>query len=194
MKVQHIVLTSEFGSGARLIGQQLAGDLNIPFYGEEILLNMVAEQLNIDKNILKLFDDSFIENKRFQQESVTEQQIIESYTSTIKSLAGEGPCIFMERGSDFILKESVPFLNVYVYTSNMEKKRERATRVGGVDKSMTESFVLQQALQRKHFYQRYTKIQRGVINEYDLCINSDTLTDDPLDMSKCVNILKSVMS
>lgn len=172
----------------------MADDLKIPFYGEEILLIMVTEQLNIDKNILKLFDESFIENKRFQQESVTEQQIIESYTSTIKSLAGEGPCVFMERGSDFILKESVPFLNVYVYTSNMEKKRERATKVGGVDKSMTESFVLQQELQRKHFYQRYTNVQRGVINEYDLCINSDTLTDEPLDMSKCVNIIKSVMN
>lgn len=194
MKIQHIVLTSEFGSGARLIGQQLADDLNIPFYGEEILLTMVAEQLNIDKNILKLFDDSFIENKSFQLESVTEQQIIEAYTLMIKNLADEGPCIFMERGSDFILKENVPFLNVYVYTSDMEKKHERAVRIGGVDESIAESFVLQKTLQRKHFYQCYSNVQRGVMNEYDLCINSDTLTDDALDISKCVNLLKNIKS
>ncbi|ATH64046.1 hypothetical protein BJG89_01010 [Staphylococcus nepalensis] len=184
---QYIVFTSEYGSGARLIARQLAETLDIPFYGEVDLLNETAKYLEIDTQVLHNFD---------QYGEVAEidiEKIIDGYQTVILNIVHKGPCILMERDADYILKDAVSFLNVYVYAPDIAKKIERAVKIAGQSEENTKAFIQQQEQSRAAFYQQYTDITRAELSEYDLCLNSDTLTGNALDMSICVDIIKSAL-
>ncbi|MCM3519833.1 cytidylate kinase-like family protein [Staphylococcus xylosus] len=184
---QYIVFTSEYGSGARLIARQLAETLGIPFYGEVDLLNETAKYLEIDTQVLHNFD------QYGEVAEIDTEKIIDGYQAVILNIVHKGPCILMERGADYILKDAVSFLNVYVYAPDITKKIERAVKIGGESEGNAEIFIQQQEESRSLFYKRYTNITRGKLAEYDLCINSDSLTDLTLDMTKCIDIIKKAM-
>lgn len=188
-----IVLTSELGSGARLIGKSLAERLNIVFYGEEDLLIMAAQESGIDEEILRDYDKQLADNSISNIDSKLSNQIFRAYSNAIFKLAEAGPCVLMERGADIVLQGKKDFLNVYIYTSNIGKKVERCIRVGGVTAEEAPAFIEKQTLQRERYYQSFSDIKRGRMNEYDLCLNTDVFTGDALDMNKCVDIIIASM-
>ncbi|MDW8563553.1 cytidylate kinase-like family protein [Staphylococcus shinii] len=187
MERQYIVFTSEYGSGARLIARKLAETLNIPFYGEEDLLIETAKYLEIDTQVLHNFD------QYGEVAEIDTEKIIDGYKAVILNIVRKGPCILMERGADYILRDVCSFLNVYVYAPNITKKIERAVKIAGQSEENAKAFIQQQEQSRAAFYQQYTDITRAELSEYDLCINSDTFTGSALDMSICVDIIKSAL-
>lgn len=187
MEKQYIVFTSEYGSGARLIARELAKVLGIPFYGEEDLLNETAKRLDIDPQILRNFDQDG------EAKGLITEDIIGGYREVVLDIVHKGPCILMERGTDYILKGVVPFLNIYVYATDNNKKIERAVKIAGQSEEKAKMFIQQQEKLRSEYYEKYTDITRAKLSEYDLCLNSDTLTENALDMKKCVDIIKAAI-
>ncbi|WP_436955985.1 AAA family ATPase [Staphylococcus sp. AS1337] len=92
-----------------------------------------------------------------------------------------------------MLRDAISFLNVYVYAPNITKKIERAVKIGGQSEENAKAFIQQQEQSRAAFYQQYTDITRAELSEYDLCKNSDTFTGNALDLSICVDIIKSAL-
>ncbi|GGP08448.1 cytidylate kinase-like family protein [Oceanobacillus neutriphilus] len=184
-----IVLTSELGSGARLVGKSLSEKLNIAFYGEEDLLIRAAHESGLDEAILKEYDKQLVCSSLSSMDSDLSKQVFQAYSDTIFKLVEAGPCILMERGADIILKGRKDFLSVYTYTSNSDKKIERCIRVGGITAEEAPAFIEEQSLQRERYYQSFSDIKRGKMNEYDICLNTDVFTEDALDMTKCVDII-----
>ncbi len=198
MKKKYIVLTSEYGSGARLIGKRLAKDLGIKFYGEEDLLIKAAKESGMDEKVLREYDEKlanvdFNNSTTGDSESGIAAEIFNVYASAILKAVEEGPCILMERGADIVLKDKVDFLNVYTYTSELDKKIERCMRVVGVAEKDAPKFIESQSMQRKLYYQSFSSIERGKMNEYDLCINTDKFDADALEMEKCAAIIKAAL-
>lgn len=203
MTKKYIVFTSEYASGARLIAKELEKKLGIKFYGEEDLLIRTAKDSGIDEKILREYDER-LANSKFDETSQLNKESLESgydlglkiynaYSDTILKIVEEGPCILMERGADIVLKGKVNFLNVYAYGSDMDKKKDRCERVGGIPKKDAPEYIAKQELQRKVYYNTFSSIERGKMSEYDLCINTDTLTVDSLGMEKCVEIIKAAL-
>lgn len=201
MTKKYIVLTSEYASGVRLVGKLLAEQLGIKFYGEEDILVKAAKESGIGEKELREYDVK-LANTAFNQDSQLNEDKLDSndnlslkiynaYSSAILKAVEEGPCILMERGADIVLKGKVDFLNVYAYSSDMKKKIERCIRVGGFSEEDAPKIVAGQDMQRKLYYSSFSNIERGKINEYDLCINTDTLTNDALGMKKCAEIIKA---
>lgn len=48
-------------------------------------------------------------------------------------------------------------------------------------------------MQRKLYYQSFSNIERGKMDEYDLCLNTDKFDTDALAMEKCAEIIKSAV-
>ncbi|MGW7977083.1 hypothetical protein BU116_07605 [Staphylococcus xylosus] len=86
-----------------------------------------------------------------------------------------------------MLRDAISFLNVYVYAPNITKKIERQSEENA------KAFIQQQEQSRAAFYQQYTDITRAELSEYDLYKNSDTFTGNALDLSICVDIIKSAL-
>lgn len=201
MTKEYIVFTSEYASGARLVGKALEEKLGIKFYGEEDLLIRAAKESGIDEKVLREYDEK-LANINFDKDSSLDKEALKddlaisvynAYSAAILKLVEEGPCILMERGADIVLKDKVDFLNVYAYSSNMEKKIERCVRVAGVPEKDSPEFIANQVMQRKVYYSLFSDIERGNMSEYDLCINTDTFTGDALGMEKCAEIIKAAL-
>lgn len=201
MTKKYIVFTSEYASGARLIGKALEKKLGIKFYGEEDLLIKTSKESGIDEKVLRDYDEK-LANSKFNETSNKESlnleedlglKIYNAYSDTILKIVEEGPCILMERGADIVLKEKIDFLNVYAYSKNMNKKIERCERVAGIPKEDAPEFIVSQDMQRKIYYSSFSSIERGKMSEYDLCINTDPFTIDALGMEKCAEIIKAAL-
>lgn len=203
MAKNYIVLTSEYGSGARLLGQRLSEELGIKFYGEEDLLIRAAKESGLEENILREYDErlasietnesSQLDSRVLDSDVELSVRIFKAYSFTILKIVGEGPCIIMERGADIVLRGKVDFLNVYTYTSDIKKKIERCMRVVGVKEEDAPKFINSQSMQRELYYKSFSNIERGKMNEYDLCINTDKFDSNALAMEKCAEIIKSAM-
>lgn len=203
MSKNYIVFTSEYASGARLIAQALQKKLGIKFYGEEDLLIRTAKESGIDEKVFREYDEK-LANSKFNETSQLNKESLKSgddlgikiynaYSNTMLKIVEEGPCIFMERGADIVLKGKVDFLNVYAYSKDMEKKVDRCERVGGIPQKDALEFIDRQVMQRKIYYSTFSSIERGKMSEYDLCINTDTFTIDSLGMEKCAEIVKAAL-
>lgn len=197
MSKKYIVFTSEYGSAARYIAKELEKKLGIKFYGEEDLLIRTAKESGIDEKVLREYDEKLANSKFDETSQLNEDglglKIYNAYSDTILKIAEEGPCIFMERGSDIVLKGKLDFLNVYAYSKDMEKKADRCERVAGIPKKDAAEHIAKQEMQRKVYYSTFSSIERGKMSEYDLCINTDTFTVDSLGMEKCAGIVKAAL-
>lgn len=203
MEKKYIVFTSEYGSGARIIAQELAKKLGIKFYGEEDLLIKTAKESEIDEKVLREYDEKLANSNLYEISQLSKEslksgddlgtKIYNAYSNTILKIVEEGSCILMERGADIVLKGKVNFLNVYAYSKDMEKKLDRCERVAGISKKDAPEFIERQAMQRKVYYSIFSSIERGNMSEYDLCVNTDTFTVDSLGMEKCAEIIKAAL-
>ncbi|MBU3172739.1 cytidylate kinase-like family protein [Clostridium estertheticum] len=194
MTKKYIVFTSEYASAARYIAKELEKKLGIKFYGEEDLLIRTAKESGIDEKVLSEYDEKLANSKFDETLQLNELdlglKIYNAYSDTILKIVEEGHCILMERGADIVLRGKVDFLNVYVYSKDMDKKVDRCERVVGIPKKDAPEYIDRQVMQRKIYYSTFSSIERGKMSEYDLCINTDTFTVDSLGMEKCAEIVK----
>lgn len=112
MTRKNIVISSEYGSGARIIGQYVAEELGMKFYNEDAILTKVANELRIDENVLRNYDEkllSFIFDDFTQMDGSTldanvyaPMRIYQAMSSVILKTIEEGPCILMEGCADQI--------------------------------------------------------------------------------------------
>lgn len=190
-----IVFTSEYGSGARLIGRTLAEMLNVKFYGEEELLIEAAKEEGITEEMLREYDRKLKKSIKDINiyNSIEHEEVYKAYSKAILRIIEKGPCILMERGADIVLKDKIKFLNVYGYSNCIEKKLKRCEIVDGYQKEEAFSVIEAENTIRKNYYNLFSKIERGQPKEYDICINTDAFNDNVLNMEKCAAIIKAAL-
>lgn len=176
---KHMVITisRQYGSGGRYIGRLIADKLGIKFYDKEFITK-VAQETG--------FSEEYIENTEQKRDILSSlnngyyfglnnaDELFIKETELIKRLASEEPCVIIGRCADFILKDNVNVVNVFVY-SNMENKIKRATEIYGLDKLQAEKQIKQIDKLRSNHYKHYTGRDWNNSSNYDICINSDSL-------------------
>ena len=197
MSEKYIVLSSEYGSGARLIAKQLSEQLGIKFYGEEDLLLEAADVSGIDINVLRNYEGKLAEKVIGGRQALNDNQdelpvdmplqLFQSLSSAIMKIIEAGPCILMERGADIVLHGKKDFLNVFVYSTNIENKVERTVRVGGIPEKEAMNHIQEQNVIRKIYHNSFSTTEWAKMNEYDLCLNSDGL-----GFEQCVEAIRAI--
>ncbi len=176
---KHMVITisRQYGSGGRYIGRLIADKLGIKFYDKEFITK-VAQETG--------FSEEYIENTEQKRDILSSlnngyyfglnnaDELFIKETELIKRLASEEPCVIIGRCADFILKDNINVVNVFVY-SNMENKIKRATEIYGLDKLQAEKQIKQIDKLRSNHYKHYTGRDWSNSSNYDICINSDSL-------------------
>ena len=172
-----ITLSREYGSGGRYIGKLVAEKLGIKLYDKEFVAKLAEEtglsSEYIENNEQKRGALETLNNGYYSGLSNSDELFIKE-SELIKKVASENSCVIVGRCADFILKENKNVFKVFVY-SNMENKIKRTTNIYGLDKNKAEKEINRINKLRANHYKYYTEKDWNNPENYDLCINSDSL-------------------
>ena len=172
-----ITLSREYGSGGRYIGRLIADKLGIKLYDKEFVSKLAEEtglsSEYIENNEQKRGALETLNNGYYSGLSNSDELFIKE-SELIKKVTSENSCVIVGRCADFILKENKNVFKVFVY-SNMENKIKRTTNIYGLDKNKAEKEINRINKLRANHYKYYTEKDWNNPENYDICINSDSL-------------------
>ena len=192
-KFKIIAISRQFGSGGRTIGKLLAEQLNIPLYDREIISQVAkesgfAESYVEEKGEYGSSDKAagmFI-NRSCYSSASNEDTIWNFQTKFIKEHAEKEPCIIIGRCADYILRNRLDVLRVFIH-ADMKERIKRISEVYKINDSDLEKLLHQKDKRRAAYYQFYTDIKWGDTKNFHT-----TLDSSAFGIEKCVQILKTL--
>jgi cytidylate kinase len=172
-----ITISRQFGSGGHSIAEMTAQKLGLERYGREII-----EQISARSG----FAEDYVNE---QSESADAGGIFGAIASTdyyessnriaiwteqckvIREMADKGPCVFVGRCADYVLKQDYDLLRVFIY-ADMQYRADRIVRVYGQSDIKPEKRLKEKDKRRAAYYEIYTDQKFGDPKNYDLCLNS----------------------
>ncbi len=185
-----ITISREFGSGGRTIGREVAVKLGLPCYDAE-LIDKLEETTGLSRAYIaergeyashgSWLASAFSDRDR-NGHSV-QDDLWQVQRQVILELAENGPCVIVGRCADYILRETADCLNIFVY-SDMEKRAKRIVEQYGVRGDSPEKRLQDKDKRRAAYYQFYTGMKWGFVQNYHIALNSGAL-----GMDTCVRII-----
>lgn len=176
----------QLGSGGHDVAKLLAQRFGCTFYDREIL-NIAAkesgfcekffEQTDEQKGFMKsLFHTHvpFVADNSFYNNNFSEESLFKFQSDAIRKAAEEGPCVFVGRCADYILRDHTALVSVFITADT----NERISNVAKRDKCSLEAakkIITSRESERSSYYNYYTGKQWGDSASYDICVNSSLL-------------------
>ena len=171
-----ITIGRQYGSGGRFIAQELAKELNVPFYDNELLAKAAVDS-GLDQDIVKSYDEKkdgvfagFIPSL-YGYDMTMGQKVFLAQFEAIKKIADAGSCIIVGRCADYVLRDRPNVVNVFI-TAKMEDCIKRCVKYYGVDEKKAEELIKKTDKKRASYYNFYTDRKWGRADQYDLTIDS----------------------
>lgn len=195
-KMNHRIITisREFGSGGRTIGREVAKKLGIPCYDSE-LIDEIAERSGFAKEYIETQGEyakhgsrvlnALDANRAFSTYSI-QDNLWMAQRRVILELAEKESCVIIGRCSDYILREQQNCLKVFIHAA-MDKRAERIVKVYGETDTLPEKRLKDKDKRRKAYYDLYTDMKWGRIQNYHVTLDSGTL-----GLEKCTEIIVSL--
>ena len=199
MKKNIITISRQFGSGGRTVGRLVAEKLGIPFYDKELV-----EQIALESGFAPKFVEEHGEHSpgrsllsyAFAPQGVpgvmnglsTADFLWNIQCSAILQLAEKGPCVIVGRNADYILKDREDCFHAFIH-ADMDYRADRIVRLYGESEKSPEARLQEKDKRRKVNYQHYTGRTWGAADNYDISINTSTIS-----IEKAAEIIVSLVS
>lgn len=199
MKKNIITISRQFGSGGRTVGHLVAEKLGIPFYDKELV-----EQIALESGFAPKFVEEHGEHSpgrsllsyAFAPQGVpgvmnglsTADFLWNIQCSAILQLAEKGPCVIVGRNADYILKDREDCFHAFIH-ADMDYRADRIVRLYGESEKSPEARLQEKDKRRKVNYQHYTGRTWGAADNYDISINTSTIS-----IEKAAEIIVSLVS
>ena len=192
MSDKHYVITIErqYGSGGRITGMRLAEELGIHYYDEEIL-KMTSETSAIGEQYFRLADEKAGNNLLYRtvtnmkpelsapvkdgHKLTSPENLFRFQSELIRELADNESCIIIGRCADYVLKDHDNCVHVFV-CGDMDSKVQRMMHSYSLEESAAVERIKETDKQRKKYYSYYTGGDWEAASNYDLCLNTGTMT------------------
>ena len=202
MKKNRVVtIGREFGSGGHEIGNLLATRLDVPLYDNN-LVRMVADPLAIPEETAPAVDETTLNSflKGFVLSSIEysssmkgeeysrplSEQVYELQTEIICRLAERGPCVFVGRCADFVLKDRAECVNIFI-CADMEDRIARIAKRYDLSERKAAEKIKKIDRERRYYYESRTGLYWGDIDSHDMLLNVSRL-----GMERTVDILEAI--
>lgn len=179
-----ITISREYGSGGRFIGEEVAKKLGIKYYDKDIIRE-IAEQSGFSPEYIQenaelspkkgLFAYAFL-GRDITGRSI-EDMVYEAQRKVILNIAEKEDCVIIGRNADFILKDRMDVLNVFIH-GNMPEKVQRICKLYHVMDTDAEKMINDTDKRRRTNYNFYTEQKWGMAGNYTLSLNSSVLGYD----------------
>lgn len=189
-----ITISRTYGSGGRVMGKALAEKLGCKFYDRE-LMRMLSDDSGINEALFGESDEklkhTYIGTDTEWMEDwgplppsdkkyTTESNLFRLQVEMIKKLADEKEdCIIMGRCADAVLKDRDDVIRVFCYASHDDCVK-RTMEVCGLEEKDALKRIAEVDKFRKAYYRHFTGNDMEDATNYDLCINTASMTVDAL--------------
>lgn len=175
MKDLIITIAREYGSGGRLIGQQLAKELNIPFYDKE-LIKLAAEESGFTEDFIERMERkktvSFFDNLYMTgQELPVADQVFLIQSQVIRKIAQKGSCVIVGRCADYVLRDYDNCLRIFIHAP-LEWRIKCVRDVYHENVANYYDYLQKQDKNRAGYYNYFTQKKWGKAQNYHLSIDS----------------------
>ena len=183
-----ITIGRQYGSGGRNIGIQLAKELGVPFYDQNILKQAAAES-GLCEKILENYDEkprSFLYSIAMDPfgyalggipANTLDQRVYMATFDTINTIADKGSCVIIGRCADYVLRERKNVLRVFLYAS-MEERIKAVMERDDLSEAAAKQKISRMDRSRAAYYEFYSTQKWGAVDSYDLCIDTGLLGQD----------------
>ena len=179
-----ITIAREYGSGGHDIGKQIASDLGIAFYDNQ-LIEMTAKAGNFTEAEVKQREQDINPNLLLRmivhdyeapiEKSLSPADALFVTTSkVVREVAANGDCVIVGRCADWILRDMPNCINVYIHAS-MDYKTQRAIRCYGLSADSARQEVEQINRRRAAHYEHYTGKRWTAISNYHIVCDSSQI-------------------
>lgn len=182
-----ITISREYGSGGRYIAKLVAEKLKIKLYDKDFIKELTNET-GLDSSYIENIEqkrtllDNF--NSGYYQSLSNADELFVEEANLIKKLASKNSCVIVGRCADFILKDNKNLIKIFIY-SDMESKIKRAIKYYNIPKNDAKKEIEKINKLRKNHYKYYTNREWNNPENYDLCLNSDSL-----GVEKCAEVIE----
>lgn len=164
MKNRIITVSRESGSGGRTIGKQVAKELGIPCYDNE-LIQKIASESGFDEHYVKdagEYDSggflSIFSSRAFGDANA--DLIWKAQCKIILQLAEKEPCVIVGRCADYILRDKADCLIVFIH-ADKDFRMNRIIKVYGETDIPTEQRLKKKEKRRAAYHRFYTNMKWG---------------------------------
>ena len=184
-----ISIGRQFGGGGSEIGELAAKTLGIPFYARA-LIEMASQEMGIDSFELERVDESAMSRFRLLRPdpSASIHNVIgyglplndsmhATQSALIQNLAKQGPCVFIGRCADVVLREQYDCVNVFICASKEERIARIAERYSIPQRQAAEA-IRKVDRRRRYYYETYTDCDWGSIESHQALLNVSLLGRD----------------
>lgn len=187
MKTNYIItIGRQLGSGGLLLGKRLSEELGIPCYDKE-LIQIASKESGLGKEFFEKADEksnhgffsSFFSFRTGYMGDITgnylsNEILFKIQSDVIKELAEKGPCIFVGRCADYILREQKQLLSVFISAEEKDRIRIIAEN-NSISAKEAQILIEQTDKKRAGYYNYYSNKIWGMATSYDLCFNSSKI-------------------
>ena len=182
-----ITIGRQFGSGGHEIGRLLAQMLGIPCYDKELII-LAAQKAGMSPEVFSHVDEtatnSFLyaisaggyPGTDYQPTSnlPLNDRLFIAQTEIIRTKADAGPCVFVGRCADFVLKDLSPVLSVFI-RADMPFRSARIMEAENCSEKEALDMIAKADKKRAKYYNFYSQKRWGAIDSYDLVLNNAKL-------------------
>lgn len=192
-----ITLGRQLGSNGKLIGKALAEKLNCKFYDKELIAK-VAKDSGLSENLFEGIDEKPTNSLLYAlvmgvqsgkglyyqyNDVLNGDNIFRLQSDVIKKIADEGSCIIVGRCADYILRNSPNLIRLFLY-AGVDARAATLMSRDNMSEKEAYSAINKADKRRSNYYNFYTNNTWGDVNNYDLCLDTSSLSVDD-----CVDIL-----
>ncbi len=179
-----ITISREFGTGARLIGKELATLLGYKYY-DRAIIQMAAERSGLSPEFIERNEEkatnSFLFNLstsayvtsgiNFQDTMPVNDKAFIAQSEVIKEIAKTGHSVIVGRCANYVLQGHPKLLRVFLY-GDKDNRLNRIINEYGYDPKKAETDLNKIDRGRANYHKFYTGLPWKDISNYDICLNT----------------------
>lgn len=194
-----ITIARTYGSGGRTMGKMLAAELGIKYYDRE-LLRLASDESGINEALFGKADEQLAGTSLFRiakkayngevippdsDDFVSNDNLFNYQAKVIKQLAEEESCVIIGRCADHILRDYPNAIRIFCYAP-LESCIERERKLSGLSEKEITRKIQKADKHRADYYKYYTGRIWEDARNYDMCINTASLSYEEI-----ISIVKS---
>ncbi|CUX24758.1 cytidylate kinase-like family protein [Clostridium sp. C105KSO13] len=193
MKHTVITIARGYGSGGRTLGLKLAEELGINCYDRD-LLRLASDESGINEALFGKADEKLkslplfkIAKKAYNGEVippdsddfVSNDNLFNYQAKVIRELADTESCVIIGRCADYLLKDCDYVVRLFLYAPEEDCIARVMKQNGGTEKDIIKK-IEKTDKHRSEYYKYYTGREWNDARNYDLCLNTTSMSYDKL--------------
>ncbi len=192
-KYRAIAILRQYCSGGREIAAITAEKLGIPCYDKK-LAELTADKLGVSVEEIVKYEETLISplfspvslRSGIDRKKNMSEAVFEAQAEIITNLVKKEPCVIVGRCADFILKNNVPSLSVFI-CSTPEQRIRHAFECHDIPHEEASAILKKMDKKRSDYYRLNTQKEWESMLSYDVCLNSGRL-----GLDGCADIIAEI--